>query len=125
MYMYISDYDCSDPEVYNFDTEETEDANYSPVLEVASTTTNRIDRKYFLIKLSGEATLPFSFLPPFSFSIWANSKTKRSPGSLEVKRWPTNLAVLKWSPAQSKIFSTVNKVPLHIAFHYHPLMVLI
>ena len=42
-----------------------------------------------------------------------------------VKRWPTDLTVPSSIPAQDKIFSTVNRVPLHTAFHYQPLIVLI
>ena len=41
------------------------------------------------------------------------------------KRWTTDLAVPSSSPAQGKIFSTVNGVPLHRVFHYQPLIVLI
>ena len=37
-----------------------------------------------------------------------------------VKRWPTDLAVPGSSPARDEIFSTVNGVPSHTAFHYHP-----
>ena len=39
--------------------------------------------------------------------------------------WSTSLAVPSSSPAQGEIFSTVNRVPLHTAFHYHPPIVLI
>ena len=39
--------------------------------------------------------------------------------------WPTDLAVPGSIPAQKEIFSTVNWVPLHTAFHYHPPIVLI
>ena len=42
-----------------------------------------------------------------------------------VKRWPTDLAVLNSIPTRGEIFSTVNRVPLHTAFHYQPLIVLI
>ena len=41
-----------------------------------------------------------------------------------VKRWPTDLAVAGSIPARGEIFSTVNGVPLHTAFHYQPLIVL-
>ena len=40
-------------------------------------------------------------------------------------RWPTDLAVPSSSPAQNKIFSTVNGIQLHTAFHYHLSIVLI
>ena len=33
-----------------------------------------------------------------------------------VKRWPFDLVVPFWCPAGGKIFSTVNRVPLHTAF---------
>ena len=42
-----------------------------------------------------------------------------------IKRWPADLAVPGSSPARSEIFSTVNGVPLHIAFHNHPPIILI
>ena len=42
-----------------------------------------------------------------------------------VKRWPANLAVPRSSPAWGRIFSTINRVPLHTAFHYHLPIVLI
>ena len=48
-----------------------------------------------------------------------------APVAQWVKRWPTDLAVPSSRPAQGEIFSTVNGVPLHIAFHYHPPIVLI
>ena len=41
----------------------------------------------------------------------------------QVKRWPTNLG--SQVPARGETFSTANGVPLHIAFHYHPPIVLI
>ena len=34
-----------------------------------------------------------------------------------IKRWPTDVAILSSSPARGEIFSTVNGVPLLIAFH--------
>ena len=34
------------------------------------------------------------------------------------KRWPTDLAVPGSSPVRGEIFSAVNGVPLHTAFHY-------
>ena len=48
-----------------------------------------------------------------------------APVAQWVKRWPTDLAVPSSIPARGKIFSTVNGVPLHTAFHYHPSIVLI
>ena len=42
-----------------------------------------------------------------------------------VKRWPTDLAGVSLSPARGEIFSTVDLVLLHTAFHYQPLIVLI
>ena len=54
------------------------------------------------------------------------SKTVRgAPVAQWVKRWPTDLAVPSSIPARGEIFSTVNGVPLHTAFHYHPSIVLI
>ena len=48
-----------------------------------------------------------------------------APMAQWVKRWPTDLAVLSSIPTRGEIFSTVNRVPLHTAFHYQPLIVLI
>ena len=48
-----------------------------------------------------------------------------APVAQLVKRWPTDLAVPSSIPARGKIFSTVNGAPLHTAFHYQPLIVLI
>ena len=42
-----------------------------------------------------------------------------------VKHWPAVLAVQSSSPTCSEIFSTVNGAPLHTAFHYQPLIILI
>ena len=44
-----------------------------------------------------------------------------APVAQWLKRWPTDLAV----PTRDEIFSTVNGVPLHTAFHFQPLIVLI
>ena len=52
-------------------------------------------------------------------------KMTRAPVAQWVKRWPTDLAVPSSSPAQDEMFSSVNGVPLHKAFHYHPSIVLI
>ena len=41
-----------------------------------------------------------------------------APVAQSVKRWPTDPAVPNSSPARDEIFSTVNEVPLHTAFHY-------
>ena len=51
--------------------------------------------------------------------------TLGAPIAQWVKRWPTDLAVQSSIPARGRIFSTVNGVPLHTAFHYQPLIVLI
>ena len=48
-----------------------------------------------------------------------------TPVAQWVKRWPTDLVVPSSSPARGEIFPTVNGVPLHTAFHYLPLVVLI
>ena len=48
-----------------------------------------------------------------------------APVAQWVKRWPTDLAVPSSIPARGEIFSTVDGVPLHTAFHYHPSIVLI
>ena len=40
-----------------------------------------------------------------------------------VKRWPRDPAVSRSIPTRGEIFSTVNGVPLHTAFHYQPLIV--
>ena len=42
-----------------------------------------------------------------------------------VKHWPTDLAVPGSNPARGEIFSIVNGVPSHTAFHYHSPIVLI
>ena len=42
-----------------------------------------------------------------------------APVAQWIKRWPSDLAVLSLSPARGEIFSTVNRVLLHTAFHYH------
>ena len=43
-----------------------------------------------------------------------------------VKRWPADEEVPTLSPARGEFFSTVkNGVPLHTAFHYQPVIVLI
>ena len=42
-----------------------------------------------------------------------------------VNGWPTDLAVASLGPARGEICSTVNGVPLHTAFQYHPPIVLI
>ena len=50
--------------------------------------------------------------------------TEGAPVAQWVKRWPADLVVQSLSPAQGEI-SAVNGVPLHIAFHYLPLILLI
>ena len=42
-----------------------------------------------------------------------------------VKWWPTDLEVPGSSPTRGEIFLTINGVPLHTAFHYHPPIVLL
>ena len=46
-------------------------------------------------------------------------KVVGAPVAQWVKRWPTDLAVPSSIPARGEIFSTVDGVPLHTAFHYH------
>ena len=61
-------------------------------------------------------------------SVYPNQTTPYgvgAPVAQWVKRWPTDLAVPSSMPARGRIFSTVNGVPLHTAFHYQPLIVLI
>ena len=48
-----------------------------------------------------------------------------APVAQWIKRWLTDLAVPSSSPARGEIFSTINRIPLHTAFHYHPPIVLI
>ena len=48
-----------------------------------------------------------------------------APIAQRVKRWPTGLAVVRLSSSGGEIFSTVNRAPLHTAFHYQPLIFLI
>ena len=50
---------------------------------------------------------------------------KGVPVAQWVKCWPIDLVVPSSIPARGEIFSTVNGVPLHTAFHYHPSIVLI
>ena len=66
--------------------------------------------------------------------IHVHNKTKlmgvyKSEGEAPVAKWvkclPTGLADPSLSPAQGKIFSTVNKVLLQTAFHYDQPIVLI
>ena len=49
----------------------------------------------------------------------------RAPVAKWIKHWSTDLAVPSSSPARGDIFSTVNGVPLHTAFNYQSLIVLI
>ena len=42
-----------------------------------------------------------------------------------VKCWPADLVAPNLSPARGKFFSTLNGVPLHTAFHYQTLIILI
>ena len=87
--------------------------------------------RYWWCDLDGLNT--FLFLPTqgATYEIWLQlaywllrkclklSKSKELR-SLWVKHWPTDLAV-----PSSKIFSAINWVPLHTAFHIHSLIVLI
>ena len=43
-----------------------------------------------------------------------------APVAQWAKCWPTVLAILSSSPARGEMFSTINGVPLHTAFHYNP-----
>ena len=62
--------------------------------------------------------------PTRSDSLWIES-LGGAPVAHWVKCSPTALVVPSSSPAQDEIFSTVNRVPLHTAFHYHLPIVLI
>ena len=62
--------------------------------------------------------------PTRSDSLWIEW-LDGAPVAHWVKCSPTDLVVPSSSPAQDEIFSTVNRVPLHTAFHYHPPIVLI
>ena len=48
-----------------------------------------------------------------------------APVALWDNRWPTDLAVPDSSAARGEILSTINGVPMHTAFHYHPSIILI
>ena len=48
-----------------------------------------------------------------------------APVALCVKRWPADLGVLGSSLPRGEIFSFVNKVLLHTAFHSHQHIILI
>ena len=51
---------------------------------------------------------------------------KEAPVAQWVKCWPTDLAVASSSSARGEIFSTLLvRIPLHTAFNYQPLIVLI
>ena len=52
-------------------------------------------------------------------------KLMGAPLAQWVKGWPNDLAVPSSILARGKIFSIVNGAPLHTAFHYQPLNVLI
>ena len=47
------------------------------------------------------------------------------PEAQWVERWPTDLAVVSSSSARGEIFSAVQRIPLHTAFHYQPLISMI
>ena len=49
----------------------------------------------------------------------------KHPVAQWVKFWPADLVAPGLSPARCEIFSTVNEVPLHTAFHYHLPIILI
>ena len=75
---------------------------------------------------------PFRSCPVFSWqnSFLLYSKTnylndRSAPVAQWVKRRPTDLVVPSSIPTRGKIFSTINWVPLHTAFYYHPCIVLI
>ena len=53
------------------------------------------------------------------------SSSGGAPVAQWVKGWPIDLTVRVQSLLEGEIFSTVNRVPLHTAFHYHPPIVLI
>ena len=55
----------------------------------------------------------------------APQEVQGAPVAQWVKRWPTDLAVVSSSLPEARIFSIVNGVPFHTAFHYHPSIVLI
>ena len=60
-----------------------------------------------------------------SIGAYSFLQERRSPGSsvgLELAYWSSGPSSI---PAWRKIFSTVNGAPLHTAFHYRPLIVLI
>ena len=48
-----------------------------------------------------------------------------APVAQWVKCWPADLTNLSSSPARGKFFSTINRVPLHAAFNYQPLIIMI
>ena len=79
--------------------------------------------------LKGAASIPTNDLvPPPPHQAYQESSLPGIPGAPVaqwVKRWPTDLAVPSSIPARGEIFSTVNGVPLHTAFHYHLPIVLI
>ena len=62
---------------------------------------------------------PSMFKPLKFYCIWG------APVAQWVKPWPTDLADPSLILTRGEIFSTVNGVPLHTAFHYHPNIVLI
>ena len=70
--------------------------------------------------ISGQRKGDNERLNPLGHRLW-----QEAPVAQWVKRWPTDLAVPSSIPTGGEIFSTANRVPLHTAFHYQPLIVLI
>ena len=61
---------------------------------------------------------------PYTLSGRRGGEWGRGVAQLD-KRWPANLGVPSSSSARSELFSAVNGVPMHKAFHYHQPIVLI
>ena len=74
---------------------------------------------YFFGLQSCSGPLNYLSLLPSIQSVNSFHLSVGAPVARWVKRWPTGLAVPGLSPARGEIFSDVNGVPLHTAFHYH------
>ena len=79
-----------------------------------------IIRNKFIQSCSG----PLYYLSILLF-IQSVSSVRLSVGVPVALRWPTGLAIPGPTPARGEIFSVVNGVQLHTAFHYHPPIFLI
>ena len=71
--------------------------------------------QYLITSFGFHDSVIFSLIPYFF----------TAPVAQWVKHWHTDLAVPSSSPAVGEICSTLNRVPLNTAFHYHLSIILI